>query len=575
MTRLKLFPIIFSMFAAIHVQSQDQPITINGVVKDSQTGELLVGASIHISGTTLGTQTDKYGQFKLKIPISSFNDSLFVTYIGYKKHVEPVSGFKNKESVQINLISQAIMLNEVIVRSDFWRKQYSPDQLKEDYTKFYTIMEKTHTGLFDYLTEGEWQALKDSSLNLFTRPMSHSEFYRLIAMHVGKVRNIHTRHGVTDWWYKQKQNIFPFNIRYFGDRLYVSESLVNELKIPKGCEIVSINGRTPLEIKNMIWPFIPADGFNETSKVAALDDYFSWYFALFVEEAIQYDIKLKNPNGEVFELTTPGLRDSFSHFSFQQVMKRQKSALELTIDEELSTAYFRIEDSRVFKDSIHQYFQRMREKEVQHLIIDLRGEGGLREEEQVAELFSYLIKEPTKICEAIQVKSNDPLLFDKDFDFKPYAKSLKELRELYLDKLTDTGKGYFLWQEETYLGPIKPATIQFTGTVYILTDGRNYSASTDFTSIASQLDNVFIVGEETGGGYRSYISGAMFGLVLPNSKIGVKVSTWKSILAIDENPSNRGRGVFPDYPVSVSLDDFINGRDVVKDFAFDLITKRR
>ena len=113
----------------------------------------------------------------------------------------------------------------------------------------------------------------------------------------------------------------------------------------------------------------------------------------------------------------------------------------------------------------------------------------------------------------------------------------------------------------------------FTGTVYILTDGRNYSASTDFTSIASQLDNVFIVGEETGGEYRSYISGAMFGLVLPNSKIGVKVATWKSILAIDENPSNHGRGVMPDYPVSVSMEDFIRGTDAAKDFAFDLITK--
>ena len=146
-----------------------------------------------------------------------------------------------------------------------------------------------------------------------------------------------------------------------------------------------------------------------------------------------------------------------------------------------------------------------------------------------------------------------------DFSFKPYAKSLNQLREKYLDKLVDTGNGYFLWQEESYLGFIKPAAIPFTGTVYILTDGRNYSASTDFTSIASQLDNVFIVGEETGGEYRSYISGAMFGLVLPNSEIGVKVATWKSILAIDENPSNHGRGVMPDYPVSVSMEDFIRG----------------
>ena len=233
------------------------------------------------------------GQFRFRVPETNLDDSLIVTYVGYKRYAEPISKLVNKVSLDINLVSQITTLKEVIVRSDFWRKQYPPEQLKEDYTKFYTIMEKVHTGLFEYITEGEWQVLKDSSLQLFTYPMSHSEFYRLIAFHVGKVRDMHTRHGVTDWWYKQKQNIFPFNVKYFGDRLYVSEPLVKELEFERGCEIVRINGRTPREIRDMIWPFIPADGFNKTGKMASLNDYFPWYFSLFVEEAEQYDIELE------------------------------------------------------------------------------------------------------------------------------------------------------------------------------------------------------------------------------------------------------------------------------------------
>lgn len=346
---------------------------------------------------------------------------------------------------------------------------------------------------------------------------------------------------------------------------------MKELRFERGCEIIRVNGRTPREIQDMIWPFIPADGFNETGKMASLNDYFPWYFSLFVEEAEQYDIELKRLDGKIISITTPGLRDSFSHLSFQQIQKWKKSALELTIDKRLRAAYFRIDDSRVFKDSIKTYFQRLVDNKVAHLVIDLRGGGGMREEEQVAELYSYFIKEPSKIFEPIQVMSNDYTLFDKDFTFKPYGKSLRHIREAYFDKLVDSGNGYFLWQEESYLGFIEPANIQFTGSVYILTDGRNYSASTDFTSLASRLENVFIIGEETGGEYRSYISGAIFGLVLPNSKIGVKIPTWKTILAIEEDPNNRGRGVIPDYPVSISLEDFINNKDVVKDFTFELI----
>jgi C-terminal processing protease CtpA/Prc len=122
---------------------------------------------------------------------------------------------------------------------------------------------------------------------------------------------------------------------------------------------------------------------------------------------------------------------------------------------------------------------------------------------------------------------------------------------------------------------IKPSIPQFTGKVYILTDGRTYSASTDFVAIASRLDNVLVIGEETCGAYRSYISGTMFGLELPNSDIGIKIPAWKTILAFEEDPLNRGRGVFPDYPVSASLIDFINGTDVTNEFAYKLISTKK
>lgn len=207
MIRPTVLSFIFCVLTEVNVYSQNQ-IILNGSVTDSKTNEVLVGASIRISGTTNGTQSDLSGQFKLHVPVSSLNDSLIVTYVGYKKYAEPISKLKDKLNLQISLVSQVTSLKEVIVHSEFWRKQYSLDQLKEDYTKFCIIMEKVHTGLYDYLTAKEWQALKDSSYQLFKYPMSHSEFYRLIALHVGKVRDMHTRHGVTDWWYKQKAKYF-------------------------------------------------------------------------------------------------------------------------------------------------------------------------------------------------------------------------------------------------------------------------------------------------------------------------------------------------------------------------------
>src|ERR1700749_1889178 len=54
---------------------------VKGVVKDN-TGELLVGVSVSIKGTTTGTQTDVNGAFTLN---ANPGDVLVFTYIGYAK----------------------------------------------------------------------------------------------------------------------------------------------------------------------------------------------------------------------------------------------------------------------------------------------------------------------------------------------------------------------------------------------------------------------------------------------------------------------------------------------------------
>lgn len=450
-------------------------------------------------------------------------------------------------------------------------KQYSSKELKEDYVKFYTITEKVHTGLYDYISTEKWNSMKDSAMRLLNQPMNERDFFQLIAYQVSAIRNIHTRHGVTDKWIRKKSDIFPFHLSYFGDRLYVRESLRKDLQLPKGTEILEINGNTPLQIKRAVWPYMPADGYIETQKQAVLNGSFSWFYALFVEEPKTFRIKYKTDDGNVHEVTTRGLKESFRKLGFAMRAHEHVSALDLQIYPALRTAYFRIEDSRLFKDSLHIYFERLLEAKLENLVIDLRGDGGMRDDEQTVQLFSYLTNRPFLFAEQVEVKSNDYSLFDKDFTYRPYANTLQEIREQYFDKLIDSGNGYFLWKNEPALGIQQPADLYFKGKIYILVDGRNHSASTDFTSKASTLDNVFIVGEETGGNYRSYVSGAMFGLVLPNTKIGVKIATWKSILNIEENPLQTGRGVLPDFPVTQTLNDFLIGRDTVKEFVFDLI----
>ena len=129
MTHLSIAIILFSISASINSESQDYT-TLQGSVVDSETKDFLVGASIRISGTAIGTQADVSGRFTLNVPNPSVSDSLIVTYVGYKKYGESILRLKDKDNLQIRLISQATTLKEVIVRSDFWRKQYSTAELQ-------------------------------------------------------------------------------------------------------------------------------------------------------------------------------------------------------------------------------------------------------------------------------------------------------------------------------------------------------------------------------------------------------------------------------------------------------------
>ncbi len=71
---------------------------LNGIVTDSYTKELPVGASIRISGTTVGTQSDVSGQFEVKIPGTNLDDSLIFTYVGYERYAEHISKLRNNAS---------------------------------------------------------------------------------------------------------------------------------------------------------------------------------------------------------------------------------------------------------------------------------------------------------------------------------------------------------------------------------------------------------------------------------------------------------------------------------------------
>ncbi len=100
-------------FVLMAIASKGQNTVINGIVKDSITGETLPYVSVMLKGTTIGAMTDDDGRFSLT---TSSNDKILsVSYLGYEeKELKVAVGKKN--FFEIALSPSSFEISEVVVK---------------------------------------------------------------------------------------------------------------------------------------------------------------------------------------------------------------------------------------------------------------------------------------------------------------------------------------------------------------------------------------------------------------------------------------------------------------------------
>jgi hypothetical protein len=82
--------------------------TVTGIVMDERSEEI-VGASVVVKGTTIGTISDISGKFSIRVPEKG---TLVISYIGYQTQEIPIG---NETNLQIRLKEDAEQLEEVVV----------------------------------------------------------------------------------------------------------------------------------------------------------------------------------------------------------------------------------------------------------------------------------------------------------------------------------------------------------------------------------------------------------------------------------------------------------------------------
>lgn len=104
--------ILILVLFSIDDANAQKNLVLNGVLKDAQTGETLIGATVKVTGPVQnGTQTNAYGFYSLSLPSGTYQVSF--SYVGYQSLVKEINLIAD---LQLNQeLSSTNQLTEVVV----------------------------------------------------------------------------------------------------------------------------------------------------------------------------------------------------------------------------------------------------------------------------------------------------------------------------------------------------------------------------------------------------------------------------------------------------------------------------
>ena len=105
------FVSLFLLSTGIAAQTR---FTLNGYVKDSLSGETIIGATVTINGQSRGVTSNQYGFYSLTLDEGAYE--IQVSHVSYMGRVVPVD-LRSNQTLNFDLLSKSALINEVVLYS--------------------------------------------------------------------------------------------------------------------------------------------------------------------------------------------------------------------------------------------------------------------------------------------------------------------------------------------------------------------------------------------------------------------------------------------------------------------------
>jgi len=327
----------------------------------------------------------------------------------------------------------------------------------------------------------------------------------------------------------------PVSVNVSKNRLFVWIDISKEQSLARGDEIMAINGVSADSILSIFQYYLPADGNITTYVNRNVELGFSWMYYLYVDQPEVFTFTIKDTDGATKDVSITALErdtqfDNFARYYPERSAQEEENIFH-TLNHENQTSYLTLPSFDYAKVKEHDIksnkfyksiFAEIADNQSKNLVIDLRNNTGGRNE-----------------------------LAD---DMVPYI--LKNTTDTFL-KRTISWEG----KEKNYKMP-KPSKLSFKGNIYVLVNGRTYSAGSTLARYLKEYGNAVVIGEETGTRYEGFAAGSKQYITLSNSQIKIGIPRYHILFPASKLQMTSNQGLIPDYVINFSVNDYLDDTDL-------------
>lgn len=381
-----------------------------------------------------------------------------------------------------------------------------------------------------------------------------------------------------------KNDKVPFTFFLFDKKMFVEKNVSNSEGLKRGTEILAINNIPVTAIIDTLLKYVKGDGSNNLKRLNDLnlsglgkfEAFDIFYPLLFPPVNNSYLLKIKQPaQNNIVQINVGTISRTERFALIEKKFGKQPSTLDdlwsfKLLDNEIG--YLKIGtfvtnkltiDWKKFLDTA---FDQLNKKNIQNLIIDIRGnEGG---DDEVNLILGEKLAKRQIEFPAFKELVRYEIISD---EFKPYLDTWDKSFYDRSGQLAAQENGFYTWKKDRNNSIIKQNKNAFQGNTFLLVNAANSSATFFLTSALKRNKIATIVGSETGGNLKGTNGGQLFFLTLPNSKIEIDIPLigyYPLIVQPD-------KGITPDIEVALKITDMLSGKDKVLEKTITLIKPKQ